>query len=252
MSEDGQQGQRLVVVTGGSRGLGLGIATDLLDAGYAVATCSRTSTDEVAALQEAHGPNRLMWAPCTIGDPASETEFMAAAAAFAADRQLWGLVNNAAVAKDGILATFPDVESERIINVNLLGSLRLCRLFLRPLLRSRKGGRIVNISSIIGSRGYTGLAAYSASKAGLDGLTRAWSREVGRRQITVNSVAPGYLVTDMSATLQQQAREQIVRRTPMHRLGAVEDITPAVRFLLSDGARFITGQTLIIDGGITT
>ncbi len=122
---------------------------------------------------------------------------------------------------------------------------------LRILLENRAGGRIVNISSIIGSRGYTGLAAYSASKAGLDGLTRALAREVGRRGITVNSVAPGYLRTDMSAALSGEQLNQIIRRTPLLRLGTVADITPAVKFLLGDEARFITGHTLMIDGGIS-
>jgi 3-oxoacyl-[acyl-carrier protein] reductase len=132
-----------------------------------------------------------------------------------------------------------------------VGTLRLTRLFLRTLLARNTAGRIINISSIIGSRGYTGLAAYAASKAGLDGATRALAREVGRRGITVNSVAPGYLETEMSASLEGGQRSQIVRRTPLGRLGTVSDVTPVVRFLLSDEAGYITGQTILIDGGIT-
>jgi 3-oxoacyl-[acyl-carrier protein] reductase len=110
----------------------------------------------------------------------------------------------------------------------------------------------VNISSIIALRGYTGLAAYSASKAGMDGLTRALAREVGRRQITVNSVNPGYLETEMSTSLEQQQRQQIIRRTPLGRLGRVEDIVPLVQFLLSAEAAFITGQSIVVDGGVST
>jgi 3-oxoacyl-[acyl-carrier protein] reductase len=164
---------------------------------------------------------------------------------------LYALVNNAAIAQDGVLATFPNVESERIIGVNLLGALRMARLMSRHLLGRRGGGRIINISSVIGSRGYTGLGAYSASKAGLDGLTRALAREVGRREITVNSVAPGYLDTEMSSRLAQQQRRQIIGRTPLGRLGTVDDVVPVIRFLLGPGAAFVTGQTIIVDGGAT-
>ena len=152
---------------------------------------------------------------------------------------------------DGILATFPNVETERIVDVNLLGTIRMSRLALRKMLADGTPGRIVNISSIIGSRGYTGLGAYSASKAGIDGLSRALAREVGRRGITVNSVAPGYLETEMSEGLAGRQRRQIVNRTPLKRLGTAADVAPLVRFLLSDEAAFITGQTIIVDGGIT-
>jgi 3-oxoacyl-[acyl-carrier protein] reductase len=116
---------------------------------------------------------------------------------------------------------------------------------------SMHGGRIVNISSIIGQRGYNGLAAYSASKAGMDGMTRALARELGRRAVTVNSVAPGYLVTEMSSTLNESQRKQILNRTPLGRLGDCDDVLPVVRFLMSENARYITGQTLVVDGGIS-
>lgn len=242
----------LVVVTGGTRGLGLAIVRDLLGAGYRVATCGRTLSPELASLlRECEGESTLYWKPCEIGKEADEREFFRALWEWTPQQSLYGLVNNAGIAVEGILATFPNVDSQRIIEVNLLGALRLSRLALQALLARQGPGRIVNISSIIGSRGYTGLAAYSASKAGLDGLTRALAREVGRRQITVNSVAPGYLETDLSAKLSPDQRRQIVRRTPLGRLGTTADVVPSVRFLLSDEARFITGQTLILDGGIT-
>jgi 3-oxoacyl-[acyl-carrier protein] reductase len=138
-----------------------------------------------------------------------------------------------------------------LLQTNLHGALYMAREALRVMYRQNNAGRIINISSIIGSRGYAGLAAYSASKAGLDGLTRALARENGRRNITVNSIAPGYLDTEMSSSLNDKKRAQIINRTPLKRLGNVDDITPSIRFLLSSDAAFITGQTITIDGGIT-
>jgi 3-oxoacyl-[acyl-carrier protein] reductase len=164
---------------------------------------------------------------------------------------VWGLVNNAGIAGAGILASFPNVDSERILKVNLLGAIQMARAVSQYLLRGVAGGRIVNISSIIGTRGYNGLAAYSASKAGLDGLTRGLARELGRRQITVNSVAPGYVKTEMSSTLDPVQLVQIVNRTPLGRLASDEDVFHVVRFLLSDEAGFVTGETILVDGGIS-
>ncbi len=241
-----------VLVTGGSRGLGLAFIDDLLHEGYRVATCSRSSTAELEARVATHGPGRLFTALCNIGDEAQEAGMFKDVLQWCGPAGLYGLVNNAGITGEGILATFPNVDSIRILEVNLIGALRLSRLGMRHMLAKNRPGRIVNISSIIGSRGYTGLAAYSASKAGLDGLTRALAREVGRRGITVNSLAPGYLDTEMSSTLAARQRQQIINRTPLGRLGTVADIVPVLRFLLSEGAGFVTGQTLIVDGGITT
>jgi 3-oxoacyl-[acyl-carrier protein] reductase len=145
----------------------------------------------------------------------------------------------------------PEVEIDRILRTNLSGALQITRAFLRVLLSQNTEGRVVNISSIVGSRGYSGLAAYSASKAGLDGMTRALAREVGRRGITVNSIAPGYIQTDMSASLSADQLAQIAKRTPMRRLASYADIFPLLLFLLSDGARFLTGQTIMVDGGMS-
>ncbi|PWC33943.1 SDR family NAD(P)-dependent oxidoreductase [Azospirillum sp. TSO35-2] len=239
--------KRHVVVTGGSRGLGLALVEALLADGFRVSTCSRSSS---AALERLAGPD-LFWRPCRIGDGDEVRAFFDAAIAWAGAAPLWGLVNNAGIAREGVLATFPEVDTDAVIQTNLTGALQAARAFLRAKLLARGEGRIVNISSIIGQRGYVGLAAYSASKAGLDGLTRALAREVGRRGITVNSVAPGYLDTEMSGSLSAGQRDQIVRRTPLGRLGTAADVVPVVRFLLGDGGGFITGQTVTVDGGIT-
>lgn len=239
-----------IILTGGSRGLGLDTVKALLSADYKVSTCSRSKSNDMHALEDQHSCFR--WFPCEIGDSEQTSRFFQSACEWADDSPLWGLINNAGIAREGILASFPNVESDQLLQINLNGALYTAREALRVFLSQGKAGRIINISSIIGSRGYTGLAAYSASKAGLDGLTRALARENGRRGITVNSIAPGYLDTDMSASLNESKRNQIIRRTPMHRLGEADDITPAILFLLSEEARFITGQTLVIDGGITT
>lgn len=246
------EARKCLVVTGGSRGLGLSLTGRLLDHGYAVATCSRETSSELTDLMDRAGRERLLWSPCSIGDVEEEAEFFNAAVDWAGEAGIYGLINNAAVAQEGVLATFPNVETERIVEINLVGAIRMCRLALRHMLGRQGPARIVNISSIIGTRGYTGLAAYSASKAGLDGLTRSLAREVGRRGITVNSVAPGYLDTEMSAGLTRRQREQIVNRTPMGRLGAAGDVIPLILFLLSESAGFITGQTILVDGGIST
>ncbi|WP_372872410.1 SDR family NAD(P)-dependent oxidoreductase [Shewanella sp.] len=241
------ESKKHVVVTGVSRGLGLEIASSLLAAGYRVSGCSRERTDAVASLETNED---FQWFQCDIGNADEVHTFIQAACQWA-QAPLWGLINNAGVAREGILATFPNVDSDALLQINLHGALYLAREALRVMLPQNRGGRIINISSIIGSRGYTGLAAYSASKAGLDGLTRALARENGRRGITVNSVAPGYLETEMSSTLSAKQRDQIINRTPLGRLGQAEDVTPLVQFLLSDEAGFITGQTMTVDGGIT-
>lgn len=247
-----EESPKVVLVTGGARGLGLGICRDLLASGYRVGTCSRQMSPDIEELLAVRGGESLFWQPCQIGDEAEEKKFFSQFLEWSGKRSFYGLVNNAGVAKEGILATFPNIETERIIDVNLLGAIRLTRLALQVLLGRPGPGRVVNISSIIAVRGYTGLSAYSASKAGLDGFTRAVAREVGRRQITVNAVNPGYLDTDMSASLGSDQRQQIVRRTPLGRLGTVDDVVPVVNFLLSPQAAFVTGQSIVVDGGISS
>lgn len=240
-----------IIVTGGSRGLGAALVEGLLGDGYRVSTCSRTVSALVESLQaSSRHRERFFWQSCRIGDVEEVENFMRQALA-RADDQLYAVINNAAIARAGVLASFPNIETEEILRVNLLGAIQVARAASAQLLRQQRGGRLINISSIIGSRGYAGLAAYSASKAGLDGVTRALARELGSRQITVNSVSPGYMETDMSATLNSTQLAQIRHRTPLGRLAGAADILGVVRFLLSDAASMVTGQTIHVDGGIS-
>ena len=244
--------RRHVIVTGGSRGLGAAMVEGLLADGYRISTCSRSKTEEIERLLSHPAyRDRFYWGPCQVGEADEVDAFVRDAVNWSGADGLYGVVNNAGIARAGILASFPNVESEKILKVNLLGAIQVARAASDHLLRHGRGGRIINISSIIGSRGYNGLAAYSASKAGMDGLTRALARELGRRGITVNSVAPGYVKTEMSSTLSPSQVAQITNRTPLGRLASEHDVLAAVRFFLSDGAAMITGQTLFVDGGVS-
>jgi 3-oxoacyl-[acyl-carrier protein] reductase len=224
----------------------------LLADGYRVSTCSRSRTPAIEALStDPAVAERFFWARCAVGEAEEVSAFVRDALSWAGDDGVYGLINNAGIARAGILASFPNIESEQILRVNLLGAIQMAREVSQHLLARPGGGRIINISSIIGSRGYNGLAAYSASKAGMDGLTRALARELGRRQITVNSVCPGYVATEMSSTLTPSQLTQIVNRTPLGRLASEDDILALVRFLLGDGASMITGQSILVDGGVS-
>lgn len=238
---------RHVVISGGSRGLGQALVEGLLGAGYAVSTFSRRPSHFT---QDLDGDPRFLHRAADISDPGSIDAFLGAAQA--AHGAPYALINCAGVAVDGVLATMPEEQIESVVSINLTGTLRLTRRVTRRMLTAGTGGVILNISSIIGLRGYSGLAAYAATKAGMDAMTRALARELGGRQVRVNSIAPGYLRTEMTHGLSPQQLDQIVRRTPLGRLGVPDDIVGPVLFLLSDAARFITGQVLAVDGGITS
>jgi 3-oxoacyl-[acyl-carrier protein] reductase len=241
--------QRVVIVTGGSRGLGAGLVQSYLDSGDLVATCARSSTVEIDRwTKDVETADRFLFAPADLSQVADADAFVKAVVA------KWGrvdvLVNNAGVARDGVLGLFDDDDVDTVVDLNLKGTIYVTRQVVRRML-SAGGGTIVNISSIVGRSGYRGLAVYSATKAALEGFTRALAREVGSRGITVNAVAPGYLRTEMSHGLDEAQLQQIVRRTPAGRLGDPDDIARAVQFLTDPRNDYITGQVLVVDGGLT-
>lgn len=239
---------RTVVITGGSRGLGAGLVDGFLESGDRVATCARSASPQVGAWGAAH-PDSFMFEEADLSDRASADAFIRAVT----DR--WDaidvLVNNAGVARDGVVALFSHEELDTVVDLNLKGTIHVTRAAVRRMLAREQGGRIVNISSIVGLSGYRGLAVYSATKAALDGFTRSLARELGPVGITVNSVAPGYLRTEMSHGLDEAQLGQIVRRTPMGRLGEPRDIARIVEFLAAPESDFVTGHVLVADGGLT-
>ncbi len=240
---------RVALVTGGSRGLGAGLVQAFLDAGYVVETCARTTTDVVGTWEDdPELKERFHFSTADLSDPADAERLVREAAA------RWGrldvLVNNAGVAREGVIGLFGDEALDQVIDLNLKGTVYVTRAASRVML-ARRAGAIVNISSVVGLSGYRGLAVYGATKAALDGLTRALARELGSRGITVNSVAPGYLRTEMSHGLDAGQLDQIARRTPLGRLGEPGDVARAVLFLTDPANTFLTGQVVVVDGGLT-
>lgn len=237
---------RHVIVTGGSRGLGMAIVSGLLGAGYQVSTFSRRPT---AFVQQMSGHEGFLFMPADLSHGPSIDTFLKSACGLLGAP--YALVNCAAIAADGLFATTSEASIRSLLSVNAEGTLCFTRRVVRRMLLAKAGGVILNISSISSARGYKGLATYSFTKGGLDAFTRALARELGPVGIRVNSIAPGYYETEMSHSLNEEQKKQILRRTPLGRLGEPKDVVGAVIFLLSDEASFITGQLLVIDGGST-
>jgi 3-oxoacyl-[acyl-carrier protein] reductase len=242
---------RNVLVTGASRGLGLGIARRLTAAGYQVIAVARSKSkpvSEAIAEVERGGRGRLHFAACDLGQ-------IEAIPNLVKDLRkefgpLYGLVNNAAVGHDGALAVMHNARIEELVRLNTLSPLVLTKYIVRGMM-AEGTGRIVNVASIIGFTGYSGLAAYAATKAAMLGFTRSLAREVGRLGINVNAVAPGFLDTEMTHGLAGEQRAQVVRRSALRRLADVDDVASAVEFLLGEGARSISGTVLTVDAGAT-
>jgi 3-oxoacyl-[acyl-carrier protein] reductase len=243
---------RNVIVTGGSRGLGLGIARTLSGAGYRVIAIARKETSQLAsALKETEckTPGSLHFIPFDLSD--SEGIRGLVKTVRKSFGPIYGLVNNAGISFEGVLSMMQDSQIAQLIQLNTLSPLILSKYVIRSMMADNVGGRIVNIASITGFSGYSGLAVYATTKASLIGFTRSLAREVGALGVNVNAVAPGFIDTDMTSKLKEDERERIVRRSALRRLAAVDDVANAVEFLLGDKADNITGTVLTVDAGST-
>lgn len=244
---------RVALVTGSSRGIGLAIARSLARSGAAVAlNCS--SERGLAAAQEAaeaiaadHGVAAMAIA-ANVADPDEATKLVEAV--IASFGRIDIVVNNAGITRDGLAMRMSDEDFAAVIDVNLKGAFSVARAALRPMMK-QKGGRIINLSSVSGVYGNPGQANYAASKAGVIGLTKALAKEVARKGITVNAIAPGFIDTDMTAALSDQQRADATARIAAGRLGQPEDVAALAAFLASDDAAYITGQVICVDGGLT-
>lgn len=239
----------VVVISGGSRGLGMALTSRCLSEGYIVATYSRSASAFVKKQLELD-PDRksFFWSEVDATDSAAVKRFVSEVSECYGE--IGVLVNNAGIGSEGIFPTMRLSDIDLCVDLNLKGALYLTWVCARFMIQGR-GGCIINISSITGIRGHSGLAVYSATKAGLDGMTRSLARELGPRGIRVNSVAPGYFESQMTNRLDAEAKARIIRRTPLGRLATVEDIVEVVLFMISPSASFISGQTIVVDGGLT-
>jgi 3-oxoacyl-[acyl-carrier protein] reductase len=256
----GKNVMRNIIVTGGSRGLGLGIARQLTQAGYRVIAIARKTNKHLeAAIEEANGTKATKGAN---GAGRGELHFVAfdlsdikaIPGLIQKIRKtfgpIYGLINNAAIGTDGVLAIMQTSQIEELVRVNTVSPIVLTKYAVRSML-SEGGGRIVNVASIIGFTGYSGLSVYGATKASMLGFTRSLAREVGRHGVNVNAVAPGFIETDMTQSLGDEQRGQVARRSALRRLPEVDDVANAIEFLLGDKARNITGTVLTVDAGST-
>ena len=233
------EGKR-ALVTGASRGIGRAIAVELAAAGADVVVGYRSGVEEGQAVASEIGGTAIQ---ADVGDPDQAKRLVEEAG------DLDVLVNNAGITRDGLIARMPDADWDDVLATNLSGAFYTCRAVARGMMRKRAGA-IVNVSSIVGVHGNPGQTNYSASKAGIIGLTKALARELGSRNVRANVVAPGYVTTQLTDVLSEQLREAMLGNTPLGRLGEPEDVARAVRFLASDAAAYITGEVLLVDGGL--
>ena len=241
----------VVLISGGSRGLGLALVDMFLEKGWRVATFSRSKTAEVEAREHQYASgdaDRFMWLEV---DGSNEDQIRQAVKSVTGQwKKIDTLINNAGTGNDGLLALQRMQDVDQLLDVNLRSAILLTQLCSKSMIRNGSGS-IVNISSVNSVRGHSGVAVYSATKAALDGLTRSLARELGPRNIRVNSVAPGYFESAMVGELSDDAKKRIQRRTPLGRLADTGEIAEAVYFLASEKGSFITGQVLVVDGGLT-
>jgi 3-oxoacyl-[acyl-carrier protein] reductase len=235
---------KVALVTGASRGIGAAISRELARGGARVAVNFRSGQEAAEEIAAEIGGIAL---GANVGDPDEAQALIERVESELGDVDV--LVNNAGVTRDTLIARMSDDDWEAVIETNLRGAFNTCRAVSRKMLR-RRAGAIVNLSSVVGVHGNPGQANYAASKAGIIGLTKALARELGVRGVRVNAVAPGYITTALTDVLTEEQTGLILGNTPLGRLGSPEDVAAAVRFLCSDEAAFITGDVLLVDGGL--
>ena len=237
----------IAVVTGGSRGIGLAVATELARAGATVAVLARNGERALEASGSLPGRGHFGCA-CDVASTAAVERAIRLVKQELGDPTI--LVNNAGITRDNILLRMKDEEWDEVIDVNLKGPFNMAKAVARGMLK-RRDGVILNVSSVVGLTGNAGQLNYAASKAGIFGLTKSLARELASRGIRCNAIAPGYVETDMTAALSENQIATLRQRIPLGRLGAPEDVAGVARFLAGPAARYITGQVVVVDGGMT-
>lgn len=241
--------RKVALVTGGSRGIGretaLGLAADGLDIALVYAGNEQAAATTVADIETCGAVAHAY--QCDVADSASVNKVV---------KQIlddfghvWALVNNAGITRDGLIARMSDEDFDRVVDVNLRGAFHVIRALSRTFMRQR-GGRIVNVSSVVGLMGNAGQANYASSKAGVVGLTKSVARELSSRGVTCNAVAPGFIETDMTRALPDAVCEGYSSQIPLGRLGTAQEVAHVIQFLISDAARYITGEVIRVDGGM--
>jgi 3-oxoacyl-[acyl-carrier protein] reductase len=241
---------RVAIVTGGGRGIGRAVAVRLAEEGASVAISYRK---DAAAAEEAAAAVRAAGVECEIfkGDVASPEDVQALLKGVGeAFGRVDILINNAGITRDNIMLRMKEEEFDDVLRTNLGGTYLCTRAALRPMVRAR-WGRIVNVSSVVGLVGNAGQANYAASKAGIIGFTKSVAREVAQRGITANAIAPGYVETELTGSLPEDVKDRIRDQVPLGRFGKAEEVAEVVAFLAGEGAGYVTGQTIAVDGGMT-
>ena len=239
--------KKIVIVSGASKGLGLAICQMLLKKKWIVAGFSRSKSIEIKELQKKY-KNNFYFDTFNVTNFKKISSFVEKVSK---KGKVYGLINNAGIVNEDLLVNQNKRDIKELIDINLLGPILLSSEVIKYLIINGEG-RIINISSIVAKSGYKGTAVYSSTKSALEGMTRALSRELGKRNITVNAVSPGYMKTNLTKNMAKHKLEQIIRRTPASRAGKVSDIIGLINFLLKKEASFISGQTILVDGGLSS